>query len=89
MPSDDTLNRVKRVIRACLKVDPAAPLSDSMPLVDGEYDLDSLDILLIVSELEREFEVRIVDGAMDRNAFVSVETLAAFIESLPRQHGAR
>jgi acyl carrier protein len=75
---------VKRVIRACLKVDEQVVLGDAMPLVGGEYDLDSLDILLIVTELEKEFGVKFNDGAMGKAAFSSIATLAAFIEGLSR-----
>ena len=88
LPKADTLSRVKCVIRACLKVDPNAPLSDTMLLIDGEHDMDSLDILLIVSELEKEFGVKIADETMDRSSFSSVESLSSFIESLPRHPGA-
>ena len=84
MPSPETLSRVKKVIRVCLKVDEATPLDDTMPLVGGEYDLDSLDILLIVTELEKEFGIKIHEGSMGKAAFTSIETLGAFIEGLPR-----
>jgi len=84
MPSDETLARVKTVLRACLKVDAQASFSDAMPLVGGEYDLDSLDILLIVTELEKEFGVKIHEGSMGKAAFTNVETLATFIEGLAR-----
>ncbi len=84
MPSAETLSRVKMVIRACLKVDDGTPLEDTMPLVGGEYDIDSLDILLIVTGLEKEFGVKINEGAMGKEAFATIETLGTFIESVPR-----
>jgi len=83
MPTTETLDRVKGVIRACLKVDERAVLEDTMPLVGGEYDLDSLDILLIITELEREFGVKIRDDAMNRAAFENIESLCAFVDALP------
>ncbi|MBC7835828.1 MAG: acyl carrier protein [Phycisphaerales bacterium] len=85
MPSVETLNRVKKVIRACLKVDARTSLSDTMPLVGGEHDLDSLDILLIITELEKEFCVKINEGSIGEAAFTDVETLGTFIESLSRR----
>lgn len=84
MPSAETLIRVKKVIRACLKVSEETVLDDKMPLVGGEYDLDSLDILLIVTELEKEFGVKIKEGTMGKAAFTDIETLGAFVETLPR-----
>lgn len=82
MPSVETLVRVKTVLRTCLKVEEATPLADTMPLVGGEYDMDSLDILLLVTELEREFGVKIHESTMDKGAFSSVSTLGDYIEKL-------
>lgn len=84
MPSAETLTRVKDVLRACLKLDEQTPINDMMPLIGGEYDLDSLDILLIVTELEKTFGVKIVEGSMGKAAFTDVRTLGAFIESCPK-----
>jgi len=80
MPSPDTFSRIKNVLRKSLKLDAQTPMADSMPLIGGEYDLDSLDILLIVTELEKEFGFKIKEGAMNRTAFKSIETLALFVE---------
>lgn len=82
MPSTETLGRVKKVIRACLKVSEETALDDKMPLVGGEFDLDSLDVLLIVTELEKEFGVKIREGAMGKAAFADIETLGNFVEGL-------
>ena len=82
MPTSETLSRVKNVIRTCLKADPRASFDDQMPLVGGEYDLDSLDILLIVTELEKEFGVRITEGQLSKAVFTNIQTLAEFIEQL-------
>jgi len=84
MPSPETQDRVKKVIRACLKIDGQTRVDDEMPLVGGEYDLDSLDILLIVTELEKEFGVKIKEGSMGKAQFTSVRTLGDYIETLPR-----
>lgn len=84
MQNVETLDRVKKVIRACLKLSEQAVLEDTMPLVGGEYDLDSLDILLIVTELEKEFGVKIKEGTMGKAAFKDIKTLGAFVEGLQR-----
>ncbi len=81
MPAHDTLNRVKNVIRTSLKLDGRVVLSDDMALAGGEHDLDSLDILLIVTGLEKEFGITINDAAMSKSAFESVASLAAFVDS--------
>lgn len=76
-----TTDRVKRVLRTSLKLGDGAEVGDDMPLVGGEYDLDSLDILLLVTNLEREFGIKIPNESLGREAFASVGTLSAFVET--------
>ena len=78
----ETIQRVKSVLRSSLKLDEGAVLTDDMALMGGEYDLDSLDILLVITNIEKEFGVRIREGTMDRKAFTSLATLADFVERL-------
>lgn len=75
----DTTERVKRVIRESLKLDAATTLDDHMPLVGGEYDLDSLDILLIITNLEKTFGIQIREGTMSKAQFASIGTLAEYV----------
>ncbi|MBS0197010.1 MAG: hypothetical protein JSR77_09645 [Planctomycetes bacterium] len=70
------------MLRNSLKLDESALLADEMPLVGGEYDLDSLDILLVITNIEKEFGVRISEGTMDRKAFATTRTLADFVQQL-------
>jgi acyl carrier protein len=51
-----------------------------MPLMGGEYDLDSLDVLLVVTNIEKEFGIKIADRQVGRQAFATVATLAAFVD---------
>jgi acyl carrier protein len=83
MPTSETLERVKGVLRECLKLGPSAVIEDDMPLIGGDYDLDSLDILLVVTSIEKEFNVKIPNESLGRSAFESVVTLADFVESMP------
>ncbi len=78
----ETIQRVRTILRSSLKLDEGAVLDDDMPLVGGEYDLDSLDILLVITNIEKEFGVRIREGTMDRKAFTTLRTLADFVERL-------
>ena len=80
--TDQTIQRVKTVLRTSLKLDDGAVLADDMPLVGGEYDMDSLDILLVITNVEKEFGVKISEGTMDRSAFATIRTLADFVEVL-------
>ena len=77
-----TVERLKTVLRRDLKLGSDVSISNDMPLAGGEYDLDSLDMLLLLTSIEKEFGIRITDGAVGREVFASVATLAAFIDSL-------
>ena len=86
------MTRVKTVIRICLQLDAEAAIPDDMPLMEGEFDIDSLDVLLIVTELERAFDVEITDGEMERTDLMTVASLSSFMEalcstSLAKEHG--
>lgn len=82
MAEAGTVERVKGVLRECLKLGAAAPIADDMPLIGGEYDLDSLDILLIVTSIEKEFAIKIPNESVGKSAFASVMTLSDFVESV-------
>ena len=78
----ETIQRVKSILKTSLKYDSATELADDMPLIGGEFDLDSLDILLVITSIEKDFGIRIRDDKMDRKAFTSIRTLADFVDSL-------
>jgi len=50
-----TGDRIKRILRRDLKLPEDARIEDGMPLLGGQFDLDSLDILLLVTSVEKEF----------------------------------
>ncbi|MFN7430650.1 MAG: acyl carrier protein [bacterium] len=87
MPSTETLERVKRVVRESLRIDASATLADDMKLVGGEYEIDSLDVLLIITNIEKDFGVQIREGTMDKTAFATVQTLSGFVENLREAKG--
>jgi acyl carrier protein len=80
--TSETMQRVKGILQTSLKIDQGTELSDDMALAGGEYDLDSLDILLVITEIEKNFGVKIREGTMDKKAFSTVRTLAEFVDSL-------
>ncbi|MGH7245237.1 MAG: acyl carrier protein [Phycisphaerales bacterium] len=84
MESVPTIDRIKRVIRESLRLGPDAQLGDDMSLLGGEYDLDSLDILLVVTNIEKEFGFKIDDKVIGRQAFASIATLSAFVDAQSR-----
>ena len=78
--SAQVLQRVQLILRRDLKLPPDAPIPPDMPFSGAEVDLDSLDILLLVTSIEKEFGVKIPSSEAGRNVFQNVSTLTEFIE---------
>ena len=81
MPEAETfdLNRLGNLIRTELKLDPSSVIDAETKLVGGDHDLDSLDILMLVTAIEKECGVKIPDESIGREVFESVGTLHRFI----------
>jgi len=75
-----TLEEVKRILLRDLKLENPRLVTDDMPLLGGQFDLDSLDILLLVTSIERRFGIKIPNETIGREAFANVATLAAFVD---------
>jgi 3-hydroxyacyl-[acyl-carrier-protein] dehydratase len=71
--------RIKDILRRDLKLGPDARIDDDGPLFDSDADLDSLDMLLLVSSLEREFGIKIPSEAVGETVFRSVSTIAQYV----------
>ncbi len=76
----DTIERVKALLRSDLKLGRDAVIEDDTPLLGGVYDLDSLDVLLIVTSVEKEFGIKIPNESVKKDAFRSISTLARDID---------
>jgi len=76
-----TLIRIKAIMRRDLKLGDQVAIPDDLPLVGGDFDLDSLDVLLLVTSVEKEFGIKISDGTIGREVFSSVSTLASFVDA--------
>jgi len=59
-------------------VDPSS-LADDAPLVGGGLDLDSIDVLELVTGVEKRYGLRIEDPDLVVRVFTSVRTLASHI----------
>ena len=75
-----TIDSVKEIIRRDLNLEDE-PIADDMPLIGGDMDLDSLDVLMLVTSIEKKYGIKISNEQHGREAFESVATLAGFIES--------
>lgn len=74
------LDQLKTLLRRDLRLGADAQIADDMPLVGGPIDLDSIDILLVVSSIEKQFQIKIPNEVVGRAAFQSVATLAHYVE---------
>lgn len=83
-----TLEAVKAIIRRDLNLDDDETIEDDMPLVGGEMDLDSLDVLMLITSIEKRYGVKIVSDEAGKAAFASVATLAAYIDQQASQLAA-
>src|SRR3954469_1201913 len=74
------LEELKTILRRDLKLAADARIADDMPLIGGDLDLDSLDILLVVSSVEKHFKIKIPNEVVGRWVFQNVSTLAKFVQ---------
>ncbi len=84
----DLLQQVKAIIRRDLKLGPAAVIADDMAFFDSEADLDSLDILLLVTSVEKEFGIKIPSAEVGRAVFENPMTLTRYVDQLRAAKGA-
>ena len=79
-PSPEILQRVQLIIRRDLKLGADVQIPPDMPFFGGDVDLDSLDILLLVTSIEKEFGVKIPSDQVGKEVFENVATLASYVE---------
>jgi 3-hydroxyacyl-[acyl-carrier-protein] dehydratase len=75
----DVLARVQLILRRDLKLAPDAPIPLDMPFNGSDLDLDSLDILLLVTSIEKEFGVKIPSSEVGQAIFENVATLTDYV----------
>ncbi len=80
---DELKIRLKQMIIEELHLDDVSPASidDGAPLFGDGLGLDSLDALQLAVALEEHFGVRVADETEGKEAFASVDALAAFVAS--------
>jgi 3-hydroxyacyl-[acyl-carrier-protein] dehydratase len=79
------VERLKAIVRRDLKLGPGARIEDDMQFAGGIVDIDSLDILLLVTSIEKEFGIKVASAEVGPKVFQNVCTLARFIER--QRHG--
>src|SRR5579862_327962 len=78
-PRPQTLELVKTLLRRDLKLAADAPIADDMPFFGGDMDLDSLDILLLMTSIEKQFKIKVPSETIGKQVFQNVTTLATYI----------
>ena len=83
--SQDTLDRVKIVIVKSLGIqDRAHTLEASTELFGSMPELDSMAVVTLAVNLEREFDFEIDDEDFTGDVFETIGTLAEFVEETKR-----
>lgn len=77
----EVLDQIKVLLRRDLKLGPDIPIPDDMPFFGTEADLDSLDILLLLTSLEKQFHIKISSEAVGKEVFQNLGTLAAYVQA--------
>jgi acyl carrier protein len=75
--------QLKVIIIQGLRIKDRSPesLRDDQQLMDGDLEIDSIDILQLILEIERHFGIKLVDGDFDRTEWETINTLAAAVDS--------
>lgn len=71
--------RVAAVLKRDLKLDASVSISQNMPLIGGEFDLDSLDVVMLIGSIEKEFGFKIPRDVDMPNIFANVGSVVDFL----------
>jgi len=75
--------QLKPLILSSLRITDTTPaqMDDDMPLLDGDWEIDSIDILQLIVDIEKNFGVKLVSGRFDRSAWQTIDTLSSAIHA--------
>jgi len=79
---ESTQEQLKSIIVKSLRItdSTAADLRDDQPLLAGDMEIDSIDILQLILEIERHFGIKLVTGKFDQSAWKDINSLATAVE---------
>ena len=78
-PRRETIDRIKTILRKDLKLGDI-DIPDDMAFFGSDADFDSLDILLLMTSIEKQFKVKVPSESVGKQIFQSVSTLAQYID---------
>ena len=85
MPSPEsgnqTVDRIIVIIRRDLMLGADVEIGEQTRLFGGDFDLDSLDALLLVQSLEKDFGFEMSSDTFGPEVFESVASLARFVQA--------
>lgn len=76
----DTFAGVEKLMRRDLKLGGDIEINEHTPFFGSSADIDSLDILLLLGSIEKEFGLKIPSEAVGREVFQDVGTLVRYID---------
>ncbi len=82
MEREDIRVQLKPLIISSLRLVDLTPqdLPDDQPLLDSDLEIDSLDILQLILDIERHYGIKLVTAEFNREAWKTLDSLAATIE---------
>ena len=81
MTVQEIKEQLKPLILSSLRITDIRPeeFGDDRPLLGGDLEIDSIDILQLIVDIEKKYGIRLVTGKFDREAWQNVNSLAAAI----------
>jgi 3-hydroxyacyl-[acyl-carrier-protein] dehydratase len=76
----ELLRQIRDIVRRDLKLPPDEPIPEDMPFFGGSVDLDSLDMLLLLTSIERQFGVKIPNETIGKEVFRDLASLGGYIQ---------
>ena len=76
-----TVDRIIAIVRRDLMLGADVDIDEKTQLFGGEFDLDSLDALLLVQSLEADFGFKMSSDTFGPEVFENVASLVRFVQS--------
>ena len=80
LPHTRMVDCLREILRRDLKLGPDVEIPDDMPLFDSDLDLDSLDALLLLTSIEKEFGIKVATETLNKGVFQTLRALAQFLQ---------
>jgi acyl carrier protein len=79
---ENTVQQLKEIVIEGLRIKDrtAAEMPDDQPLMGGDIEIDSIDVLQLILEIERHFGIKLVEGEFDPNAWKTIASLAKVVD---------